>query len=145
MGEVNGSALKFLRYYGWLLDLFTRSNNCNRFKRVINLQLTIFYDFLQSSKKDLFKKNANYVTLVLNKLHVNVPTVLLCFASVPKIKSIQIRKLLSFVQSIASWFVFPPNSSWAGNSTLLQYTKTLLDLLNLLRCIFFPRPLTLTH
>lgn len=73
--------------------------------------MTIFYDFLQSSKKDLFFKNANYVTLVLNKLHANVPAVLLCFASVPKIKSIQIRKLLSFVQSIASWFVFPPNSS----------------------------------
>lgn len=82
--------------------------------------------FYSHQRKIFLKKNANYVTLVLNKLHVNVPTVLLCFASVPKIKSIQIRKLLSFVQSIASWFVFPPNSSWAGNSTLLQYTKTLI-------------------
>lgn len=103
--------------------------------------MTIFYDLLQSSKKDLLK-DANYV-IHLYRINVtsgllDVPPFLLCDEN-----SIQIRKLLSFVQSIASWLVFPPNSSWTGNSTLLQNTKTLLDLLNLWRRIFLPRPLTL--
>lgn len=77
--------------------------------------MTIFYDLLQSSKKDLLK-DANYVIhlYIINVTSglLDVPPFLLCFTSVPTNEnSIQIRKLLSFVQSIASWLVFPPNSS----------------------------------
>lgn len=108
--------------------------------------MTIFYDLLQSSKKDLLKRCKLCYTLVQNKRHVRSTwcTTLLALLHISTDEnSIQIRKLLSFVQSIASWLVFPPNSSWTGNSTLLQNTKTLLDLLNLWRRIFLPRPLTL--
>lgn len=108
--------------------------------------MTIFYDLLQSSKKDLLK-DANYV-IHLYRINVtsgllDVPPFLLCFTSVPTKIPSKLGNCYLLLQSIASWLVFPPNSSWTGNSTLLQNTKTLLDLLNLWRRIFLPRPLTL--